>query len=149
MGIKKHDTIPRLELEINRAAKFPGVSARAQATPSVIFRLQSTAKQQPGLGAGVKELGRRRCSATAGRSGPSRCQAQSGPTQAASISPAAPTFHTPGSGHVAYLAADPNQNRAFSSPEPPSFPRPPSGGGGGGDSHRKHPPRRRWLAPGT
>lgn len=88
-----------------------------------------------------------RCSAAAGRSRPSRCQAPPGPTQAASISPAAPRVHTPGSGHVAYLAADPNQNRAFSSPEPPSFPRPP--GGRGGDSHRKLPPRRRWQAPGT
>lgn len=108
--------------------------------------------------------GRMRCSAAAGRSGlrrgtsasratpgsppraSSRCRTRPGPTQAASISPAAPRLHTPGSGHVAYLAADPNQNPAFSSPEPPSFPRPP---GGGGDGHRKHPPRRRWLAPGT
>lgn len=42
--------------------------------------------------------------------------ARPGPTQAASISPAAPRVHTPGSGHVAYLAADPNQNQAFSEP---------------------------------
>lgn len=63
----RHD--PASGAGTNKAARFPGVSAQASATPSVRFRQQSTAKRQPGWGAGVKALRRMRCSAAAGQSG--------------------------------------------------------------------------------
>lgn len=87
----RHD--PASGAGTNKAARFPGVNAQASATPSVRFRQQSTAKRQPGWGAGVKALRRMRYSAAAGRSGLRRGDAglpTPAPPPAARLGPARP-----------------------------------------------------------